>query len=295
MKNTLYATALLLISISTLAVGEEPEKIVPLTGKTSEELKVVITNPDKKPVIKFLKPDLEEISGTIITKDFFPLLDVRKIRPAVHSLISDTVSLLHSRKIPIIWKKSSEPYYYGNFIIECSSDVKTWEITIVNSRGKKMARYGGQGKVPDQINIKEEDIKKFHPGVPYSPLLVLNTGNGKKYSFYGEAFSFGMIIKHYDGNLTAELSNADMFDNNNRLTDPGKDMISSLMAVFAHITDPGVEIKCHTVENAISQIQTQRLISVLKKDFLIPSKNIKAELLIYSNFDCPFTELNILP
>ncbi|MBA3066560.1 hypothetical protein FP828_08745, partial [bacterium] len=159
---------LISLFVVTLSFGGEPDKIIPLDEKTPEEIEFVITSPDKKPVIKILKPDLEKISETIIDKDLFPLLDVWEIRPAVHSLLSDTASLLQSRKIPIVWKKASDPYNYGRFITECAAsasavgaaDIKNWKIMVVNSRGKNMLKYEGQGKAPEQIDIKEEDIKK---------------------------------------------------------------------------------------------------------------------------------------
>ena len=70
-------------------------------------------------------------------------------------------------------------------------------------------------------------------------------------------------------------------------------MLSSLITVFTDIREPGIEIRCHTAVKALSQIQTQHLISILKRKCLIPAKNIKAELCIYSKFDYPFVEIII--
>ena len=145
----------------------------------------------------------------------------------------------------------------------------------------------------DRIDIKEKDIKNFNTGEPYSPILILHSSNGKKYRFYGDAFSFDAIIKREKGIAVANLSVSKMFDKNNLLTEKGKDIISSLMSVLVQMNEPFLEIKCRTTEKAASRIQTQNFINILKSDFLIPAKNIKAELFIYSKFDYPFIELII--
>jgi len=243
--------------------------------------------------VKLLKPDYEKICRTIIPEDYFSFSSAQEAGPDVHSLVSDTTLVLRSHRIPLVWKKAGEPFYYGRFLTECSADIKKWEIKVVNSRGKKIIKYKGTGKVPVQIDLKEDDITKFHAGEPYSPVMILISASGGKYSFYGDAFSFDVLVSRNKNYMFVELDSGKLFDSRNLLSEKGEDIISALQPVFAETREPALEIRTLTAKKKISETRTRNLIEALKKEFLIPAKNIKAELHIYSKIDFPSMELVI--
>ncbi len=265
----------------------EPDNIIPLTGGTTGEMEVVVKSSGRKPVVKILKPDYGKICGSIINEDFFSFLR-REAAPDVHSLASDTAGLLRSHRIPLVWKKTGEPFYYGRFATKCKAETKKWEVVVVDSRGRKIIKYKGDGKTPGQIDLKEEDITKFHAGEPYSPVLILTVESGKKYRFNGDVFYFDVLIKKGKDETLVELNSGSMFDNNNLLTEKG---ISALGHVLTETPEPTLEIITRTADKNLSAIRTHNFVEHLKKEFLLPAKNIKAALYIYSKIDFPSIEL----
>ncbi|MFH1957740.1 MAG: hypothetical protein ABIJ15_04620 [bacterium] len=266
---------------------EKPDNIIPLTGGTTREMKVVVKSSGRKPVVKILKPDYGKICGSIMNEDSFSFLR-REAAPDVHSLASDTSGLLRSHRIPLVWKKTGEPFYYGRFVTKCKAETKKWEVMVVDSRGRKTIKYKGDGKVPGQIDLKEEDITKFHAGEPYSPVLILTVESGKKYRFNGDVFYFDVLIKKEKYGTLVELNSAKLFDDNNLLTEKG---ISALGQVLTEIPEPTLEIRTRTSDKSLSTIRTLNFVEALRKEFLVPAKNIKAALYIYSKIDFPSIEL----
>jgi len=292
MKKIGFCFVFLFFCAISYSFAEKPDNIIPLTGGTTQKMKVIIKSPGRKPVVKILKPDYEKICGEIINEDFFSFLR-REAAPVVHSLEADTAPRLRSYRIPLVWKKSGEPFYYGRFITKCKTETKKWEVRVVDSRGKKIIKYKGDGKVPVRINLKEKDITKFHAGEPYSPVLTLTAKNGKKYRFNGDMFSFNVLLKKEKNETLVELNSAKLFDSNNLLTEHGEEIISALRQNFTEIPKPALEIRTRTAEKKISTERTHNLIDALKREFLIPVKNIKASLYIYSKIDFPTIELII--
>ncbi|MBU2652724.1 MAG: hypothetical protein KKA81_17490, partial [Bacteroidetes bacterium] len=259
-------------------------------GGTTREMKVVVKSSGRKPVVKILKPDYGKICGSIMNEDSFSFLR-REAAPDVHSLASDTSGLLRSHRIPLVWKKAGEPFYYGRFVTKCKAETKNWEVVVVDSRGRKTIKYKGTGKVPVQIDLKEEDITKFHAREPYSPVLILTVKSGKKYRFNGDVFYFDVLIKKGKDETLVELNSGELFDNNNLLTEKGEEIISALGHVLTETPEPTLEIRTRTSDKSLSTIRTLNFVEALRKEFLVPAKNIKAALYIYSKIDFPSIEL----
>ncbi|MBN1384189.1 MAG: hypothetical protein JW983_04815 [Elusimicrobia bacterium] len=291
----LYYFIILLYSATCLYAQENPD-IVSLTKGTSQQLEVVVESSDKKPVVKLLQPDYEELCRKMIPDDYFSSEYTGELRPDIHSLITDTPAELHSQRIPIVWNEPEDAFYYGRFLINCSTDTEKWEIKVINSRGKKIINYKGTGTPPKSVELKEEDISEFNVGEPYSPVLSVTAKNGKEYSFYGDVFSLDLLVKERKKEgIHIELNSKTLFDNDNNLTEKGRHIILGLDSYLIEIKNPSVEIKTRTAEERISGIRTSGIVDMLNREFFIPVKNIRADLYIYSKIDYPSIEIIVKP
>lgn len=81
--------------------------------------------------------------------------------------------------------------------------VKSWKLTVANSRGETVAEFAGEGKPPKEIawNGLSTAGEPSLPGLTYSYILTAHDRAGNKRNFVGQGFELRPYRLHADGAL----------------------------------------------------------------------------------------------
>ena len=292
--SIIFLTTYLLINLSALSYCGDVDEIGSERIEREKMELIIEEEREERPLVEKMSPQTPFWIDKINTPSKELDRKVLNPYPSIHSPEKDTPHILASTQILTPGEREIPSGEVVRFGLKCDQKIANWELRIVDSSGREIAIFNGEGQPPEYISMKttKEDGKvQFKVGEPYSSVFILTDYQGNQHHFLGKAFSFDSLMYEVKEGKVISLSLKSLFERDGTILSPeGKERLLEVASVMKRHPNHSLEVKMLTHDKSLGEQQIKELSSYLSKQLILPEGSVSTRLVVdkqvvYSSID----------
>jgi len=295
---TIFLTTYLLINLSALSYcGDVDEAESRQVEKKKMEL-IIEEEREERPLLEKMSPPTPFGIDKIIIPSKELDREVFNPSPSIHSPERDAPEILASTQIFSPGRRPIPSGEVVRFRLQSDQEIASWELRVVDSMAKEIAKFNGKGQPPEYISMKttkDNGEVQFKVGEPYSSVLILTDYQGNQHHFLGKAFSFETLMYEVKEGKVISLSLKSLFERDeNILSSEGKERLLEVASVIKRHLHHPIELKMLIPDQSSGEQQIKELSSYLSKQLILPEDAISTKLTVDEKVAYPSIDISIL-
>jgi len=295
--STIFLTTYLCIILSSLSYCADIDEAASKQPEGQKMELIIEEEREEKPLLQKMSPEAPFGIDRIITPSKEMDREEFNPSPSIHSPERDTPEILASTQILSPGRRPIPSGEVVRFRLQCDQKIASWELRIVDSMAKEIAKFNGKGQPPEYVSMKttkDNGEVQFKVGEPYSSVFILTDSQGNQHHFLGKAFSFETLMYELKEAEVISLSNDSLFERDeNILSSEGKERLLEVASVIkTHLHHP-IEVKMLTSDKSSGEQQMKELSTYLSKQLILPEDAISTRLVVDKEVVCPSIDICI--